>query len=67
MDKNNIRSKKELDFYIKADYLMNQGKWKPSFLTRIKEFFIPCYIMRYLKYMRKTCYYSNFPIMSMGG
>ena len=37
MEKNNITSKRMLDFYIKADYMMKCGKWKPSFITRIKE------------------------------
>ena len=67
MDRNNILTKKELDFYIKADYMMGRGKWKPSFFTRIKELLFPDYINRYLVYMRKTCYYSNFSLRSLGG
>ena len=67
MERNNILTKKELDFYIKADYMMGRGRWKPSFSTRIKELLFPDYINRYLVYMRKTCYYSNFSKISMGG
>lgn len=67
MEKNNIQTKKELKFYMQADYLMNRGKWKPSLLTRIKEFVSPDYIHKYLVYMRKTNYYSNFPLLSVGG
>ena len=46
---------------------MGRGRWKPSFSTRIKELLFPDYINRYLVYMRKTCYYSNFSKISMGG
>lgn len=67
MEKNNITSKKELAFYLKADYMMGRGKWKPTFITRVKELFFPDYIHRYLVYMRKACYYSNFSSKSLGG
>lgn len=67
MERNNIRTEQELDFYIKADYMMGHGKWKPSFITRIKEILYPDRIFQYLVYMRKTNYYSNFPAHSMGG
>lgn len=67
MEKNNITSKRMLDFYIKADYMMASGCWKPSWITRIKDFFFPNYKWHYLICMRKACYYSNFPTMSLGG
>lgn len=68
MEKNNITSKKELAFYLKADYMMGYGKWKPTFITRVKELLFPNYINRYLVYMRKACYYSNFsPKSFLGG
>lgn len=67
MEMNNITSKKELAFYLKADYMMGRGKWKPTFITRVKELFFPDYIHRYLVYMRKACYYSNFSSKSLGG
>lgn len=67
MERNNITSKRMLDFYIKADNMMASGSWKPSLMTKIKDFFFPNYKWRYLVSMRKACYYSNFPIMSLGG
>ncbi len=67
MKSNNITSKKQLAFYIKADYMMGHGTWKPSFLERIKDLIRPNYIERYLVAMRKSCYYSNFPRFSYGG
>lgn len=66
-EKNNIKTKKELDFYLKADYMMGHGRWSPSFLERVKDFFRPNYIEHYLVAMRKSCYYSNFPKKSYGG
>lgn len=30
-EKNNIKTKKELAFYLKADYMMGHGRWSPSF------------------------------------
>ena len=54
-----IRTKKELDFYIKADYMMNRGYFKPSFKQRIKQFFSPDYLMDFLVTMRKVDYYSQ--------
>ena len=60
MDKNDIRTKKELDFYIKADYMMGHGKRKPSFITRIKEIIFPDRVYKYLVFMRRANYYSHF-------
>ena len=54
-----ISSKKELDFYIAADNMMNRGSFKRSFKSRIKDLIFPDYIMRYLRVMRKLDYYSN--------
>lgn len=67
MDRNNICTKKELAFYIKADYMMRCGKWKPSFITRIKEIIFPDRIYKYLVFMRKANYYSHFSPLSLGG
>ena len=54
-----IRTKKELDFYIKADYMMNRGYFKPSVLSRLRSLIFPDYIMNYLVHMRKADYYSH--------
>ena len=54
-----IRTEQELEFYIRADYMMNRGYFKPSFKQRLREFFFPDYIMDYLISMRKVDYYSN--------
>jgi len=67
MEENIITSKKLLDFFIKADYMMGHGKWKPSLFTMLKNVFFPDWIHRYLVYMRKTNYYSCFPKTSWGG
>ena len=54
-----IRTKKELEFYIMADRMMNRGYFKPSFMQKIKNILLPDYIMRYLVAMRKLSYYSQ--------
>lgn len=54
-----IRTKKELDFYIKADYMMNRGYFKPPILTRMRLLIFPDYIMNYLIHMRKSNYYLH--------
>ena len=54
-----IRTKKELDFYIKADYMMNRGCFKLSILSRLRALVFPDYIMDYLVHMRKADYYSH--------
>lgn len=54
-----ITSKKELDFVIKADLMMNRGKFKNSFIDMFKGFFIPDYIVAYLKAMRRCSYYKH--------
>lgn len=53
-----INSKKELDFVIQADRMMNRGYFKPSLRDTIRDFFFPDYIMQYLYAMRKVSYYK---------
>ena len=52
-----ITSKKELQFYILADRMMNRGCFKYTLKTRILSFIYPDYIMDFLEAMRKTDYY----------
>ena len=59
-----ITSKKELNFYIKADRMMNRGCFDYSLKKKIRNFLFPDLIMRYLEVMRKAQYYSN---CSLGG
>lgn len=54
-----IQSKKELQFYIKADRIINRGWGKISMTNRIKHIFSPDYIMRFLVSMRWLSYLSN--------
>lgn len=54
-----IRTKKELEFYIMADRMMNKGYFKPSLIHRMKEFILSDYIMRYLMVMRNVSYYGH--------
>lgn len=54
-----IRTKKELEFYIMADRMMNRGYFKPSLVQRLKDILFPDYIMQYLMAMRKLSYYSQ--------
>lgn len=55
-----IKSKKELEFYIMADRIMNGFPSKAGFKDRIKMFFHPQRdIMRFLYYMRMRSYYSS--------
>lgn len=54
-----IRTKKELEFYIKADYMMNRGYFKPSIIRKLKNLISPDYIMNFLVCMRKVAYYSS--------
>ena len=37
----NIRTKKELDFYIKADRMKNRGYLKKTMARKVYELFIP--------------------------
>ena len=61
-----IRTRKELKFYIMADYMMNRGYFKPSIIERLKNFLYPDYIMRFLVVMRKLDYYSNTSKICLG-
>ncbi len=54
-----ISNFKELDFYMKADMMMNRGYFKKSFIRRIYELWVPDELIRYLRAMRKYSYYSN--------
>ena len=54
-----IKTKKELDFFLKADRMMNCGEFVPSIRTRIREILVPNYKMRFLISMRKASYYKN--------
>lgn len=51
-----ITKKKELDFYLMADMMMNRGKFRWSIKDRLKRVIIPDYIMQYLKSMRYVAY-----------
>lgn len=54
-----IKSKKELSFYIMADMMMNRGKFKYTIKDRIRNVFLPDYIMQYMKSMRYVSYISE--------
>lgn len=54
-----ITSKKELQFCLMADRMMNTGTFKRSFSTCLKELFLPDLKMKYLATMRKLSYYKN--------
>ncbi len=54
-----ITSRKQLSFFIQADWMINRGKFKPSFKDKVWGLIIPDYIMSYLEAMRKVSYYKN--------
>ena len=54
-----ISSKKELQFYLKADRMMNRGEFTPSLRARIKSLFMPDYTMQWLSAMRHASYYKT--------
>lgn len=54
-----IRNKKELEFYLMADRMMNRGRFKESAVTWLKKHLLPDYIMLYLEALRKLSYYSH--------
>lgn len=62
-----ITSKKELEFCMKADYMMAHGRWKPTFIERMRMFFGFSPVDQYLRIMRKLNYYSHFSNLSSGG
>lgn len=55
-----ITNKKELHFYLMADRMMNRGEFKPSLKSRLSDLFTPDLVMRWMKAMRYTAYYSRF-------
>ena len=56
---NMINTRKQLHFYIMADYMMNRGYFKPSIKQKMIDLIYPDYIMRFLVTMRKIQYYSS--------
>lgn len=60
-----VRSKSELAFFIKADMMMNRGKFKWALTDRVKHLIMPDFIMNYLYAMRNTSFYSylNFKVL----
>ena len=57
-----INNKKELDFYIMADRIMNNRPFKDSFKERILDILSKNpRIILYLRYMRLLYYYENKP------
>lgn len=55
-----ITSKKQLQFYIQADRMMNRGYFKePLFKSVIKRIYNPDVIMQYLIAMRSYSYYKH--------
>ena len=54
-----IHTKKELDFYIMADAMMNRGYFRVPLKEKIKQIIAPDAIMDYLVCMRKVSYYSH--------
>lgn len=59
-----IRTRKELEFYLAADLMMNRGKFRLSLVDKIKDLIFPDYLVRYLRHMRFLDFYSgkaNYP------
>lgn len=54
-----ITSKAELDFFIKADRMMNRGYFTTPLKIRIKNLIVRDHIMDYLVALRKTAYCMN--------
>ena len=54
-----IHSKKELQFYIMADRMMNRGCFKPRIMDRLMGLLFPDLIMDFLVAMRKSDYYNS--------
>lgn len=54
-----IQTKKELKFYLMADYMMNRGEFHKSFKQRVRDIVLPDKIMQYLRFMRKVAYYRR--------
>lgn len=60
VSQNMITNKEELRFYLMADRMMNRGEFKPSMKSRLSDIFAPDLVMRWMKAMRYTAYYSRF-------
>ena len=54
-----IKTKKELDFVLQADRMMNRGTFKPSVIDKLKNIFLPDHVINYLCAMRKVSYYQS--------
>lgn len=54
-----IHSKKELEFYNKADLMMNRGVFHYSFIRKIINLVDPDYTIQYLRIYRKLQYLSQ--------
>ena len=54
-----ISSKKELNFYIKADRVIAGNSTNISFKERLKNTIFPDYISMYIRSMRYVAYYNN--------
>ena len=61
-----IRNKVELDFFTKADYMMNRGYFNPSLIQRVRNIFFPDYIMNFLIVMRRIDYYTHSKVLGGG-
>lgn len=48
-----IDTKKDLKFFIQADYMMNRGYFNITFKSRLRHFLIKDHIMDYLVHLRK--------------
>ena len=54
-----IHSKKELDFYIKADHMMRTGTFTNTLKQKLIDLVILDYTFKYMKVSRKCSYYTN--------
>jgi serine O-acetyltransferase len=54
-----IRTKEELQLFIKADLMMNRGKFSWRLTDRLRHIANPDWIMSYLEAMRKYSYYRH--------
>lgn len=54
-----IDTKKDLKFFIQADYMMNRGYFNITFKSRLRHFLIKDHIMDYLVHLRKYEFFSN--------
>lgn len=54
-----ISSRKELEFYIKADRMANRGVFTSSMKTRLISLLEPDYVMQWLYAMRYASYYKS--------